>query len=57
MQDPTATLPLAIFNQLSSPYEEVRSKAYASALILTIFVLIISVLARMLSKRFSKNKV
>ncbi len=57
LNDPTATLPLAIFNQLSSPYEDVRAKAYASALILTIFVLIISVLARLLSKRFSKNKV
>lgn len=54
---PTATLPLAIFFQLSSPIEEVQARAYASALILTIIVLVISISARILSKRFSKNKV
>lgn len=40
--DPAATLPLAIFFQLSSPVEEVQGRAYASALILTIIILIIS---------------
>ena len=56
LHDPSATLPLSIFFQLSSPIEEVQSRAYASALILTILVLIISISARLLSKRFSKNK-
>jgi phosphate transport system permease protein len=51
------TLPLAIFFQLSSPIPEVQSRAYASALILTIIVLLISISARLLSKRFSKNQV
>lgn len=55
MDEPVATLPLAIFFQLSSPIEEVRQRAYAAAVVLTIFILIISVSARLLSKRYSKN--
>lgn len=51
------TLPLAIFFQLSSPIDEVQSRAYASALVLTIIVLFISIAVRVLSKRFSKNKI
>ncbi|HEX3385232.1 MAG TPA: PstA family ABC transporter permease [Mucilaginibacter sp.] len=55
LHQPAATLPLAIFFQLSSPVEEVQGRAYASALILTIVVLIITVLSSVLSKRFSKH--
>ncbi len=55
LQDPAATLPLAIFFQLSSPIEEVRNRAYAAALILTIIIFAISLLSRVLIKRFSKN--
>ncbi|KAF0237782.1 MAG: phosphate ABC transporter [Prolixibacteraceae bacterium] len=55
LDEPVATLPLAIFFQLSSPIEEVRQRAYAAAVVLTIFILIISVSARLLSKRYSKN--
>lgn len=57
LTDPAPTLPLAIFFQLSSPIEEVQARAYASALILTIIVLLISISARILTKRFSKNKI
>lgn len=57
LNSPAPTLPLAIFFQLSSPIEEVQARAYASALILTIIVLLISIGARTLSKRFSKNKI
>ena len=52
---PAATLPLAIFFQLGSPISEVVDRAYASALILTIMILIISISSRMLSKRLNKN--
>ena len=52
-----ATLPLSIFFQLGSPMEEVQSRAYASALTLTIIVLIISISARFINKKFSKNKI
>lgn len=55
--EPVATLPLAIFFQLSSPIEEVRQRAYAAAVLLTFFILIISISARLLSKRYSKNAI
>ena len=57
INDPTATLPLAIFFQLSSPIPEVKERAYASALVLTIIILIISLLSRHLSRKFEKNKI
>jgi phosphate transport system permease protein len=57
LHQPAATLPLAIFFQLGSPVEEVQGRAYASALILTIVVLIITILSSILAKRFSKNKI
>jgi len=44
---PVASLPLAIFFQLSTPFPEVQARAYASALVLVILVLIISLLARL----------
>lgn len=54
---PTATLPLAIFFQLSSPIAEVKDRAYASAVVLTVIILIISILARLYSKRYQKHKI
>lgn len=57
LNQPTATLPLSIFFQLSSPIEEVKNRAYASAVVLTVIILIISVLARLYSKRYQKHKI
>src|SRR5476651_1449786 len=57
LHEPAATLPLAIFFQLGSPVEEVQGRGYASALILTIIVLIITVLSEILIKKFSKHKI
>ena len=54
---PAATLPLAIFFQLSSPIEEVQNRAYAAAFILTMIVLILSLSARYYSRKLSKNKI
>jgi phosphate transport system permease protein len=54
---PAATLPLAIFFQLGSPIPEVQDRAYAAALILTIIILLISILTRILTKKFMKNSV
>jgi phosphate transport system permease protein len=54
---PTASLPLAVFFQLGSPYAEVRERGYAAALILTIVVLVVSFGARGLSARLSKYAV
>lgn len=57
LMQPTATLPLSIFFQLSSPIAEVKDRAYASAVILTVIILIISILARLYSKRYQKHKI
>lgn len=53
----TATLPLSVFFQLSSPIAEVQNRAYAAALVLTVIVLILSTLGRFITNRFSKNKI
>jgi len=55
--EPAATLPLAIFFQLGSSVPEVQGRAYASALILTIIVLAITLLINLVSKKFSKHKI
>jgi phosphate transport system permease protein len=55
LMEPAATLPLAIFFQLGSPLPEVQERAYASAFILTVLILIISVTARLLTSRFKKH--
>lgn len=57
LNQPVATLPLAIFFQLSSPIEEVKQRAYAAAIILTIIILIISIGSRVLTIRYKKNTI
>ncbi|MBM3236156.1 ABC transporter permease subunit [Candidatus Poribacteria bacterium] len=52
---PVATLPLAIFFQLGTPFPEVQQRGYASAVVLTIIILLVSILSRILSKRFTKH--
>jgi len=51
----TATLPLAVFFQLGSPIEVVQNRAYASALLLIIIILLVSVLSRIIGNHFKKN--
>jgi phosphate transport system permease protein len=51
---PVATLPLAIFFQLGTPFPEVQARGYASALILSILVLALSILSRILSRKYTK---
>lgn len=55
--DAAATLPLAIFFQLGTPFEEVRQRAYGAALVLMVLVLAASILARILGARFNKYTV
>jgi phosphate transport system permease protein len=57
LNQPAATLPLSIFFQLGSPVEEVQNRAYASAIILTVIILILSFSARYFSSRYTKNKI
>ncbi len=54
---PTASLPLAVFFQLATPYKEVQERGYASALILTIIVLLISLGSRWISGRLNRYTV
>lgn len=54
---PVASLPLAVFFQLGMPFPEVQQRAYASALILTVIVLAVSLISRWLSHRFSRHTV
>jgi phosphate transport system permease protein len=51
---PVASLPLAVYFQLSMPYPEVRQRAYAAALILTLIVLATSLGSRWLAARLNK---
>ncbi len=53
--DPVASLPLAVFFQLGTPFPEVQQRAYASALILLVIVLVVSITSRALGQRFSKH--
>jgi phosphate transport system permease protein len=52
---PAASLPLAVFFQLGTPFPAVQERAYASALVLTFIVLALSLISRRLARRFSKH--
>jgi phosphate transport system permease protein len=52
---PAATLPLAIFFQLGTPVPEVRERAYASAFILVMIILVVSIASRVLTRRFARH--
>ena len=53
---PMASLPSVIFKYAMSPYEDWRHLAWAGALIITVFVLFLSVLARSLAGLFGKHQ-
>jgi phosphate transport system permease protein len=52
---PAASLPLAVFFQLSTPFPAVQDRAYASALVLTFIVLVLSLISRWLARRLTKH--
>jgi len=52
---PVATLPLTIFGLLGNTIPEVRERAYASAFVLTVLILLISLTARLASRKFSRH--
>ena len=53
--DPAASLPLAVFFQLGTPFPAVQERAYASALVLTIIVLALSLISRSLAGRWKDH--
>lgn len=57
LDEPAATLPLSVFFQLSSPIPEVRERAYAAALLLSIIVFVLSISGRIITSHFSKNRI
>lgn len=57
LADPAATLPLAIFFQLGTPFPEVQQRAYASAAVLTLIILLISLAGRAMSRKADRHVV
>jgi phosphate transport system permease protein len=51
---PVASLPLAVFFQLGTPFPEVQQRAYASGFILLVMILSISIASRLLMRRFTR---
>ena len=51
---PVASLPLAVFFQLGTAFPEVRQRAYAAALVLTVIILAVSLGSRWVSGRLAK---
>jgi phosphate transport system permease protein len=52
---PAASLPLAVFFQLGTPFPAVQERAYASALVLTAIILILSLISRRLASRLTQH--
>jgi phosphate transport system permease protein len=50
---PAASLPLAVFFQLGTPFPAVQERAYAAALVLTVIVLALSLASRRLARRLT----
>jgi phosphate transport system permease protein len=57
LTEPVASLPLAVFFQIGTPFPEVQQRAYASGALLLIMVLLVSVIARLLARRLERNVV
>jgi phosphate transport system permease protein len=55
LSGPAASLPLAVFFQLGTPFPAVQERAYASALVLTVIVLGLSLISRRLAGRLTRH--
>lgn len=55
--DPAASLPLAVFFQLGTPFPAVQQRAYAAALVLTIIVLALCLVSRRLARQLTRHVV
>lgn len=52
--DPVASLPLAVFFQLATPFPQVQQRAYAAAAVLLSLVLLINLATRWLARRLER---
>ncbi|HEY3729701.1 MAG TPA: phosphate ABC transporter permease PstA [Steroidobacteraceae bacterium] len=56
LNQPTANLPVVIFQFATSPYKNWQSLAWAGALLITLFVLFLSVIARLVASMFGSRE-
>jgi len=56
LNQPMANLPVVIFQFATSPYQNWQSLAWAGALLITLFVLLLSVVARLISGMFGSRE-
>ncbi|HEV7986659.1 MAG TPA: phosphate ABC transporter permease PstA [Steroidobacteraceae bacterium] len=56
LNQPMANLPVVIFQFATSPYKNWQSLAWTGALLITLFVLVLSILARLISNFFSAGQ-
>ncbi len=56
LNQPMANLPVVIFQFATSPYPNWQSLAWAGALLITMFVLFLSVIARLISRMFGSGE-
>jgi len=56
LNQPMANLPVVIFQFATSPYPNWQSLAWTGALLITLFVLLLSVLARVISRLFGATQ-
>jgi phosphate transport system permease protein len=56
LSDPIAAIPLQVFNYAISPYEDWHRQAWAGALVLLLFIAIVNVSVRLLTRdRFAQR--
>jgi phosphate transport system permease protein len=56
LNQPMANLPVVIFQFATSPYPNWQSLAWAGALLITLFVLLLSVIARLIARMFGSGE-
>jgi phosphate transport system permease protein len=56
LNQPMANLPVVIFQFATSPYPNWQSLAWAGALLITLFVLLLSIIARLISSMFGSRE-
>ncbi|MGC2462955.1 MAG: phosphate ABC transporter permease PstA [Steroidobacteraceae bacterium] len=56
LNEPMANLPVVIFQFATSPYKNWQSLAWSGALLITLFVLFLSILARLISRMFGSRE-
>jgi phosphate transport system permease protein len=56
LNQPMANLPVVIFQFATSPYKNWQSLAWTGALLITLFVLVLSILARLMSNLFGTDE-